>query len=54
MPNIDNHERDVLDACEKGELKSVATKSELARFRAAARATGIKDRASIFAFHLAT
>ena len=44
MPSIDRHEREVLSAYEKGELKSVATKSELAKFKAAARATAIKDR----------
>lgn len=44
MPKIDEYEREVLDAYEKGSLKSIATKSELAKFRAAARATAIKDR----------
>jgi len=44
MPDIDEYELEVLDAYEKGKLKSVATKGELARLRAAARATGIKDR----------
>jgi predicted DNA binding CopG/RHH family protein len=44
MPNIDEYEREVVDAYERGELKSVATKSELAKFKAAARATAIKDR----------
>jgi predicted DNA binding CopG/RHH family protein len=44
MPKIDNYELEVLEAYEKGSLKSVATKSELAKFRAAARATAIKDR----------
>ena len=44
MPNIDRHEREVLSAYGKGRLKSVAAKSELARFKAAARATAIKDR----------
>lgn len=44
MPKIDNYELKVLDAYEKGRLKSVATKSELAKFREAARATAIKDR----------
>lgn len=42
MPRID--ESEVLTAYEKGELKSVATKAELAKFKAAARATAIKDR----------
>lgn len=44
MPKIDEYERDVLTAYEKGQLKSVATKAELAKFKAAARATAIKDR----------
>lgn len=41
---IDNDESDLLQAFEQGQLKSIATKSELARFKAAARATAIKDR----------
>ena len=44
MPKIDNYEAEVLGAFEKGRLRSVATKSELAKFKAAARATAIKDR----------
>ena len=44
MPNVDAYEREVLTSFEKGSLKSVATKSELAKFRAAARATAVKDR----------
>ena len=44
MPKIDAYEHDVLTAFEKGQLKSVATKAELAKFKAAARATAIKDR----------
>src|SRR5450432_579084 len=44
MPSVDQYEREILSAYEKGELKSVATKSELAKFKAAARATAIKDR----------
>ena len=48
MPNIDDRddrdEHDVLLAYEKGGLKSIATKAELAKLRAAARATGIKDQ----------
>lgn len=44
MPNIDDDELEILSAYDKGALKSVATKSELARFKAAARATAIKDR----------
>ena len=42
MPKIDAYEHEVLAAFEKGQLKSVATKVELAKFKAAARA--IKDR----------
>src|SRR3989338_948491 len=44
MPKIDEYELEVLTAFEKGQLKSVATKAELAKFKAAARATAIKDR----------
>ena len=44
MSNVDAYEREVLSAFEKGSLKSVATKVELERFRAAARATAVKDR----------
>ena len=41
---VDKEERALLDAYEHGKLRSVATKKELAKFRAAARATAIKDR----------
>lgn len=44
MPKIDAYERKVLTAFEKGQLKSVVAKSELAKFKAAARATAIKNR----------
>lgn len=44
MQNVDAYEREVLSAFEKGSLKSVATKGELEKFRAAARATAVKDR----------
>lgn len=44
MSKVDAYEQEVLSAFEKGVLKSVATKSELERFKAAARATAIKDR----------
>jgi predicted DNA binding CopG/RHH family protein len=44
MPKIDTYEYEVLNAFEKGQLKSVATKAELAKFKATARATAIKDR----------
>ena len=44
MPKIDEYELEVLNAFDEGQLKSVATKAELAKFKAAARATAIKDR----------
>ena len=44
MPKIDAYEQEVLSAFDHGQLKSVASKAELAKFKAAARATGIKDR----------
>ena len=44
MSTIDIKEEEILTAFEKGQLKSVATKSELAKFKAAARSTAIKDR----------
>jgi len=44
MPKVDTYEREILTAFEQGKLKSVATKAELERFRAAARATAVKDR----------
>lgn len=45
MPTkIDHDESELLEALEQGQLKSVATKSELAKFKAAARATALKDR----------
>ena len=44
MPQSDEYELEISDAFEKGQLKSVATKAELARIKAAARATAIKDR----------
>lgn len=44
MSKIDEYESEVLAAFEKGRLKSVATKAELAKFKAAARSTAIKDR----------
>lgn len=43
MQNIDD-EHEISSAYDKGKLKSVATKAELAKFRAAARATALKDR----------
>jgi len=44
MPKIDRYEREIIAAFDKGKLMSVATKAELARFKAAARATALKDR----------
>ena len=44
MTNIDNDELEILRGYEAGALRSVASKSELAKFKAAARATAIKDR----------
>ena len=44
MPKTDPYETELLAAYDKGALKSVATKSELSKFKAAARATAIKDR----------
>jgi predicted DNA binding CopG/RHH family protein len=44
MPKTDAYEQEVIAAFEEGRLKSVASKAELAKFKAAARATAIKDR----------
>lgn len=44
MAKIDREETELLAQFDKGQLKSVASKSELAKFKAAARATAIKDR----------
>lgn len=44
MSRIDAYEQEILSAFEGGKLRSVATKAELERFRAAARATAVKDR----------
>lgn len=44
MPRLDSDEAEILRAYDAGKLKSVATKAELARFKAAARATALKDR----------
>jgi len=44
MPKSDAYERDILSAFERNQLPSIATKAELARLKAAARATAIKDR----------
>jgi predicted DNA binding CopG/RHH family protein len=44
MPRVDEYEAQLLAAFDAGKLKSVATKSELAKMRAAARATALKDK----------
>lgn len=44
MPDLDRYEEEVLKAFDKGRLASVATKSELGRLRAGARATAVKDK----------
>ena len=44
MSKVDDYELEVLSAFEKGRLKSVGTKAERAKYKAAARATAIKDR----------
>ena len=44
MSKLDPYELEVLEAYESGKLKSIATKAELQRMRAAARATAIKDK----------
>ena len=44
MSKIDAYEQEILKAFEGGKLKSVATRSELEKLKAAARATAIKDR----------
>ncbi|MBK4736732.1 hypothetical protein [Noviherbaspirillum pedocola] len=43
-PAMDEYDDDILQAYEKGKLKSVATKGELAKLKAAARATAVKDK----------
>lgn len=44
MTKVDAYEREVLAAFDKENLKSVATKTEIEKFREAARATAVKDR----------
>ena len=44
MSKVDVYEQEILKAFDSGKLKSVATKSELEKFKEAARATAIKDR----------
>jgi predicted DNA binding CopG/RHH family protein len=44
MSKIDAYELEVLESFKKGKLKSIATKGELEKLKAAARATAIKNR----------
>lgn len=44
MPKTDAYEAELLAAFDQGALKSVASKAELAKFKAAARATALKDK----------
>ncbi len=44
IPKTDAEEARLLAAFDKGEVKSVATKAELAKFKAAARTTVLKDQ----------
>lgn len=44
MSKLDPYELEVLAAYESGKLKPIASKAELQRMRAAARATAIKDK----------
>lgn len=44
MTQPDPLEVEIVEAYESGQLKSVASKAELARLKAAARATALKDR----------
>ena len=47
MTDLDEYELEILNAFDKGLLKSVGTKEELAKLKAAPRATFIKDRGVI-------
>ena len=44
MTKLEPYEQEVLDAYESGKLRSVASKAQLQRMRAAARDTAIKDK----------
>ena len=44
MKKLDAYENEVLNAFEQGKLKTVASKAELAKFKAAARSTAVKDK----------
>lgn len=41
---LDSFEKEILKSFEKGEFASIATKTELEKFKMAARATAIKDK----------
>ncbi|MDZ7585948.1 MAG: hypothetical protein U0938_14125 [Thiobacillus sp.] len=43
MPKIDDYEFEILSAYEKGQLKSIVSKAELTRLKAAAHSTAIKE-----------
>ena len=44
MPKLAAYETELLESFEKGKLNSVASKAMLESFKAAARATGLKDQ----------
>jgi predicted DNA binding CopG/RHH family protein len=44
MKKLDAYEEEILNVYETGKLKSVVSKSELAKFKAAARSTAVKDK----------
>lgn len=44
MKKYDAYEEEILGAYEAGRLKSVVTQAELAKFKAAARSTAVKDK----------
>lgn len=44
MIRLTKEEKEIVGAYDRGEFRSVATKKELERYRAAARATAIKNR----------
>jgi hypothetical protein len=46
MKRTDSFERELVEAYESGKLKSIATRSELDRLRAAARATATKRKST--------
>ena len=44
MSKLDAYEAEIVESFDKGKLNSVASKALLENFKAAARATGIKDQ----------